>query len=155
MGDFTPGELDSRRLQTLWEWKNRVLLEEYYIFNVVIRLEVTKGCSTGIQAAALGSGWSELRPSALLPRPLTRLMFTDVYRFFGLSRVTSTFKNYHPEDSKHSGSRTIEFSSKSTTFLMLQFLERTNESRVMYPVPVLVLVLSTKVVTSTRLTGFR
>ena len=24
------------RLQGLWEWKNRVLLEEYYIFNVVI-----------------------------------------------------------------------------------------------------------------------
>ncbi len=27
-------------LQTLWEWKNRVLLEEHYIFNVVIPLEV-------------------------------------------------------------------------------------------------------------------
>ena len=27
-------------LRTLWEWKNRVLLEEYYIFNVVIPLEV-------------------------------------------------------------------------------------------------------------------
>ncbi len=28
-------KLDSGRLQTLWEWKNRVLLEEYYTFNVV------------------------------------------------------------------------------------------------------------------------
>ena len=31
MGDFTPDRLDSRSLQTLWEWENRVLLEEYYI----------------------------------------------------------------------------------------------------------------------------
>ena len=29
-------KLDSRSLQTLWEWKNRVLLEEYYIFNGAI-----------------------------------------------------------------------------------------------------------------------
>ena len=29
-------KLDSRRLQTLWEWKNRVLLEECYIFYVAI-----------------------------------------------------------------------------------------------------------------------
>jgi hypothetical protein len=40
LGDFTPGELDSRSLQTLWEWKNRVLLEEYYIFDAAIPLEV-------------------------------------------------------------------------------------------------------------------
>ena len=40
LGDFTPDRLDSRSLQTLWELKNRVLLEEYYIFNVVIPLEV-------------------------------------------------------------------------------------------------------------------
>ncbi len=33
-------KLDSRSLQTLWEWENRVLLEEYYIFNAVIPLEV-------------------------------------------------------------------------------------------------------------------
>ena len=39
MGDFTPDRLDSRSLETLWEWKNRVLLEEYYIFNVAIPLE--------------------------------------------------------------------------------------------------------------------
>ncbi len=37
LGDFNP---QSRRLRTLWEWKNRVLLEEYYMFNVVIPLEV-------------------------------------------------------------------------------------------------------------------
>ncbi len=41
-GDFTPDRLDSRSLETLWEWKNRVLLEEYYIFNVVIPLEVER-----------------------------------------------------------------------------------------------------------------
>ncbi len=39
LGDFSPDRLDPRSLQTLWEWKNRVLLEEYYIFNVVIPLE--------------------------------------------------------------------------------------------------------------------
>ena len=31
-------------------------------------------------------------------------MFTDVYRFLGLSWETSTFKNYHPDDSERSGS---------------------------------------------------
>ena len=36
MGDFTPDGLDSRSPRTPWEWENRVLLEEYYIFNVVI-----------------------------------------------------------------------------------------------------------------------
>ena len=40
-----------------------------------------------------------------------------VFRFFRLSWETSTFKNYHPEDSEHPGSRRIEFSSKSTTLL--------------------------------------
>ena len=40
LGDFAPDRLDSRSLQTLLEWKNRVLLEERYIFNVVIPLEV-------------------------------------------------------------------------------------------------------------------
>ena len=39
MGDFTLQKLPSRRLQTLWEWKNRVLLEEYYIFNVATDAE--------------------------------------------------------------------------------------------------------------------
>ncbi len=40
LGDFTPDRLDSRSLRTLWEWKNRVLLEEYHIFYVAIPLEV-------------------------------------------------------------------------------------------------------------------
>ena len=40
LGDFDPQQLPSRRLQTLWEWKNRVILEEYYIFDAVIPLEV-------------------------------------------------------------------------------------------------------------------
>ena len=40
LGDSTPDRLNSRSLETLWEWKNRVLLEEYYIFNVAIPLEV-------------------------------------------------------------------------------------------------------------------
>ncbi len=38
MGDFNLQTLPSRGLQTLWEWENRVLLEEYYIFNVAIPL---------------------------------------------------------------------------------------------------------------------
>ncbi len=32
LGDFNLQKLPSRSLQTLWEWKNRVVLEEYYIF---------------------------------------------------------------------------------------------------------------------------
>ena len=39
MGDFAPDRLDSRSLQTLWEQKNRVLLEEYYIFDVAITIQ--------------------------------------------------------------------------------------------------------------------
>ncbi len=42
----------------------------------------------------------------------------DFYRFFGLSWETSTVKNYHSQDSRRSGSRRIEFSSKRTTSLM-------------------------------------
>ena len=40
LGDFTPDRLDSRSLQSLWEWENRVLLEEHYISNVAIPLEL-------------------------------------------------------------------------------------------------------------------
>ncbi len=40
LGDFNLQKLPSRRLLTLWGWKNRVLLEEYYTFNVAISLEV-------------------------------------------------------------------------------------------------------------------
>ena len=50
-----------------------------------------------------------------LARALTRPTFADVYRSFGLSWETSSLKNYHPEDSKRSESRRIEFSWKSTT----------------------------------------
>jgi hypothetical protein len=42
LGDFNLQKLPFRRLQTLWEWKNRVLLEEYYIFNAAIPLEVLR-----------------------------------------------------------------------------------------------------------------
>ena len=34
------GKFALMSLQTLWEWKNRVLLEEYSIFDVAIPLEV-------------------------------------------------------------------------------------------------------------------
>ena len=30
LGDSNPQKLPPRGLQTLWEWKNRVVLEEYY-----------------------------------------------------------------------------------------------------------------------------
>ncbi len=39
------------------------------------------------------------------------------YNFDRLSRETPTFKHYHSEDSRCLGSRTIEFSLTSTTFL--------------------------------------
>ena len=54
----------------------------------------------------------DVRPRRFLPN------FTDFYRFFRLYWETSTIKNYHSQDSGDSGSRRIEFSSKSTTFLM-------------------------------------
>ena len=47
MGDFNLQKLPPRGLQPLWEWKNRVLLEEYYIFNVAIPLEVEREQSYG------------------------------------------------------------------------------------------------------------
>ena len=36
MGDFTPDRLDSSRLETPWEWNNRVVLEELYTIDEVI-----------------------------------------------------------------------------------------------------------------------
>ncbi len=36
-----------------------------------------------------------------LTRALARPIFTDFYRCLGLSWETSTFNNYHPEDSRH------------------------------------------------------
>ena len=47
LGDFTPDRLDSRSLQTPWEWKSRVLPEEYYIFDAAIPLEVEREQSYG------------------------------------------------------------------------------------------------------------
>jgi len=39
-------KLPLTRLQGLWEWKKRVLLEEYYIFNLVIPREADFGKKT-------------------------------------------------------------------------------------------------------------
>ncbi len=50
--------------------------------------------------------------------PGSRLIFTDFYRILGLSWETSPQTVSTPEASRHSGSGRIEFSSKSTTFLM-------------------------------------
>ena len=80
-------------LRTLWEWKNRVLLEEHHVFNEAIPPEVL-----------------------LFLREKRQL--SVFYRFFRLSWETSTINNYHSQDSEHSGSGRIEFSSKSTTLLM-------------------------------------
>ena len=58
-------------------------------------------------------------------------MFSYFFTLFQTFLETSTFKNYHSEDSGDSGSRRIEFSSKSATSLDQQLLQRSNESRVM------------------------
>ena len=42
-------KLPLTRLQTLWEWKNRVLLEEYYTFNLVIPPEDESGNKSSSQ----------------------------------------------------------------------------------------------------------
>ena len=64
--------------------------------------------------------WEEYRHFAFLSlgKTTTFPMFPRFPDLFGLSWETSTFKHYHPEASKHSGSRRIEFSSESTTFSM-------------------------------------
>ncbi len=46
-----------------------------------------------------------------------RPIFQIYFYFFGLSWETSTFSNYHSEDSGDPGSRTIELSLKSASFL--------------------------------------
>ena len=46
MGDFNLQKLPSRRLQTLWEQKNRVHLEKYYIFDVAIPRDVSEACQS-------------------------------------------------------------------------------------------------------------
>ncbi len=68
---------------------------------------IVSSCSPGTSGAVTVASTSD----AVVGGP------SDVYRFFGLPWETSTFKNYHPEDSRRSGSGRIEFSSKSTTFL--------------------------------------
>ena len=55
--------------------------------------------------------WRKGRNTRPLTRPLARLIFTVFCRNFGLSWETSTFKNYHPEDSQ-----TTNFSLGETTF---------------------------------------
>ncbi len=55
-----------------------------------------------------------------LRTPIKGLLIGRVFffRFFGLSWETSPQTDLTPEASTHSGSGRIEFSSKSTTFLM-------------------------------------
>ncbi len=69
LGDFNPQKLPSRRLQTLWEWKNRVLLEEYYIFNVAIPRKDEFGQNRqhtlGRQQAATGDSTPRVREDPL------------------------------------------------------------------------------------------
>ena len=56
LGDFTPDGLDSRSLETPWEWKNRVLLEEYYIFNAAIPLEIEEAPEKFLEEASREHG---------------------------------------------------------------------------------------------------
>ena len=51
MGDFNLQKLPLRRLQALWEQKNRVLLEEYYIFSVAVA--VPAAATVPVPVAAL------------------------------------------------------------------------------------------------------
>ena len=48
-------KLDSTSLRTPWEWENRVLLEEYYMFNVAIPPEVEREQSYGAGPAGTTS----------------------------------------------------------------------------------------------------
>ena len=81
------------------------------------------GLSTGIPGWGGASSvrrltdLTRLLPEGVSHTPTAPVWFTahnDVRVWYALS----TFKNYHPDDSKHSGSRRIEFSSTSTTCLM-------------------------------------
>ncbi len=67
----------------------------------------------GVEGAHCSNRRSTTRPSL---GPLLGRFVTEFYRFFGLYWETSTINNLTPEDSRHSGSRRIEFSSKGTTF---------------------------------------
>ncbi len=76
LGDSNPQQLPPRRLQTLWEWKNRVLLEEYYIFNVVI--PTLPSLPTLHTPLGLPTYLSTLRALPTPPAPVDRrLVFLD------------------------------------------------------------------------------
>ena len=66
-------KLDSTSLQTLWEWKNRVILEEYYISDEVIPLEVEYGNKTQVEVLVLTRNvlGSEIERSQLLRRNIS------------------------------------------------------------------------------------
>ena len=65
-------KLDSTSLQTLWEWKNRVLLEEYYTSDEVIPLEVEYG-KTQVEVSVLTRNvlGSKIARSQLLRRNIS------------------------------------------------------------------------------------
>jgi len=65
-------KLDSTSLQTLWEWKNRVLLEEYYTSDEVIPLEVEYG-KTQVEVSVLTRNvlGSKIERSQLLRRNIS------------------------------------------------------------------------------------
>jgi hypothetical protein len=83
-------------------------------------LDSTTSTSTSnVDIGLIGSvGIVDSSESTVKSRPNTFQIFSRSFRFFRLSWEASTLKNYQPEDSKRSGSRRIEFSSKSTTVLM-------------------------------------
>ena len=93
LGDFNLQKLPSRSLQTLWEWKNRVLLEEYYIFNVAIPLEVEREQS---YESAKWVNTLETAPGALTRPALGPLLgrflplFTDCSDFLGRLQPSNT-----------------------------------------------------------------
>ena len=66
-------KLDSTSLQTLWEWKNRVLLEEYYTSDEVIPLEVEYGKKTQVEVSVLTRNvlGSKIARSQLLRRNIS------------------------------------------------------------------------------------
>ncbi len=89
-------------------------------------------CRHGILAdPALTIAPQRKRVIGLLDLPQKRDFDRPFFRFFifRLSWEASTFENYNSEDSRDSGSRKIEFSSKSTTFLD-QWLPRSQRKRV-------------------------
>ena len=79
LGGFNPQKLPSRRLQTLWEWKSRVLLEEYYIFNVAKKtkqLIKSKGHNMAIRMG--NATWAVVTSMSQLRRNMTSAHFYKV-----------------------------------------------------------------------------